>query len=227
MAKVRIYVRLFYSLFTVLRRPEKTQQVFVLADALCELGAVSWARRRLEQSGQAGNVIRERKLLAKIDLDRLLRCPPESLGHKFAQHMRSLGLDPEFYPKNAMQNDDQYLLMRMRQTHDLWHVVTGLGTDVPGELALQAFVLSYIGLPLAALFVGGGFLRSTLKGGEKIADQVQAMNTGVGLALSVRGLFAYDWEANWDKPLNDVRREVCLHPELTPPNQDRHNHAHA
>jgi ubiquinone biosynthesis protein Coq4 len=37
-------------------------------------------------------------------------------------------------------DDTSYLLLRLRQTHDLWHVVTGFSTNVPGELGLKAFV---------------------------------------------------------------------------------------
>ncbi len=60
------------------------------------------------------------------------------LGHAFAHHIIDHGFDPDYYRKIDIKNDVDYVLMRMRQTHDIWHVVTGIGTDPVGELGLKA-----------------------------------------------------------------------------------------
>jgi ubiquinone biosynthesis protein Coq4 len=45
---------------------------------------------------------------------------------------------------------------RTRQTHDLWHVLTGLGTDIPGEIALQAFTYEQLHHNFSRLIMSRG-----------------------------------------------------------------------
>ena len=50
----------------------------------------------------------------------------------------------QLHPAGAVPPDPRaaYLAQRMRQTHDIWHVLTGYATDVAGEVQLQAFTLA-------------------------------------------------------------------------------------
>ena len=47
---------------------------------------------------------------------------------------------------------------RLRETHDIVHVLTGFGTDGPGELGQQAFNLAKNRSPLVAMLNFGGML---------------------------------------------------------------------
>lgn len=47
-------------------------------------------------------------------------------------------------------NDVVYGELRLSQTHDLWHVITGFDTTVVGEIGLQAFHLTQFPYPLAS-----------------------------------------------------------------------------
>jgi ubiquinone biosynthesis protein COQ4 len=128
--------------------------------------------------------------------------------------MKKESLDPEFFPQLKIDNDDTYIIMRVRQTHDLFHVVTGFKTDPVGEYTLQAFVLCHLALPLAAILLGGALMRSAMSGGDKLDIMSEAIARGASLAAKTRGLFSYDWEANWSKPLVDVRRELHMDVEI-------------
>jgi ubiquinone biosynthesis protein COQ4 len=210
LSKLKLRGQLLYSLMRFLRQPEKTEYVFEIADSLCALGSVTWPRTKLQSDPDSNRIIAERKLLSKIDLDELASRPVGSLGHEFAVHMKRLGLNPEFFRPVDVNSDDAYILLRMRQTHDLWHIVTGFKTDLPGELALQSLMLSYLGLPLPALLLGGGLMRSAMTSGEMVATYAEALNKGMAAGIRLTGLFAYDWEANWSKRLSDVKRELNL-----------------
>lgn len=45
---------------------------------------------------------------------------------------------------------------RMRDTHDLWHVLTGYSGDVLGETALLGFIFAQTGNPGVALIIALG-----------------------------------------------------------------------
>ena len=208
-SKLILRARLIFSLIRVTGNPDKTELIFDIADRLYSLGSFDEVKRRLESNPESMRLINERKLLGKIDLDRLLNCPTGSLGHTYATHMKSLGLDPEFFRTREIDNDVAFAVMRMRQTHDLWHIVTGFKTDVADEIGLQAFTLSYLAFPLAAILIGGALLRAAIKN-VMIGSLANSIAKGMTLGSQVNGLFAYDWEANWSKPLDDVRRELNL-----------------
>src|SRR5262249_26158167 len=67
-----------------------------------------------------------------VDLDALLALPEGTLGRAYATFLRSRGLTPEVFdapPEGVPDPKVAYVIQRARQTHDLWHVVTGCETD--------------------------------------------------------------------------------------------------
>ena len=83
------------------------------------------------------------------NLDTLERLPDGTLGREYARFMRSNGLSPDIFtaPSNVANPEFAYLAQRLRQSHDLWHVLTGYSPDEPGEIALQAFTYAQIHAP--------------------------------------------------------------------------------
>lgn len=73
----------------------------------------------------------------ELDLEALARLPAGTLGHEFVRYFRANGIEP-FVTAFPVANDVDYLSKRYRETHDLFHVITGYGTDEPGEMELQA-----------------------------------------------------------------------------------------
>ena len=65
--------------------------------------------------------------------------------------MIRMNLDPKdiLVPENV-GSDFDYVRAHLRETHDVWHPVTGFDTDVAGELGLQAFYLAQFQAPLLA-----------------------------------------------------------------------------
>ena len=60
----------------------------------------------------------------QYDLEALIAYPPGSLAHTYARLLQSQGLQPHFYPDLPLDDDESYVIMRMRKTLDLHHVVT-------------------------------------------------------------------------------------------------------
>ena len=61
--------------------------------------------------------------------------PAGSLGHMYGLFLTSQGLSELPAPtlSKEMASDDAYLQLRIRYTHDLWHVIAGLPITMAGE----------------------------------------------------------------------------------------------
>jgi ubiquinone biosynthesis protein Coq4 len=81
----------------------------------------------------------QRYLAASPCLETLLKLPEDSLGYHYATHLISLNFETNFYRSIQVNSDTDYLLLRLRQTHDIWHIVTGFGVDVHGRIATESF----------------------------------------------------------------------------------------
>ena len=59
------------------------------------------------------------------DIDRLIALPPGTLGRRYAELIRQLGYDPEFFRPRPTDTDERWLTQRIATTHDIHHVVAG------------------------------------------------------------------------------------------------------
>ncbi len=84
-------------------------------------------------------------------------------------------------------------MTRMRQTHDLWHVLTGYTADVRGEILLQAFTYAQLGSPSSLLITLLGAARA-VRGWK---GQLAAMRAAFDHGRRVRYLPTFRWEQHW------------------------------
>jgi ubiquinone biosynthesis protein COQ4 len=146
-----------------------------------------------------------------VDLERLGRLPEGTLGRAYADFLRSRGLTPEVFddaPREVADPRAVYVIQRLRQTHDLWHVVTGLETDAAGEIALQAFTFAQIRAPSSLILALAGTLqrvrqRPALR--REVAAAFRAGRRAEKLAL-------FPWEDHWETPLAEVRAMLGVRP---------------
>jgi ubiquinone biosynthesis protein COQ4 len=100
--------------------------------------------------------------------------------------------------------DLEYLRVRMRDTHDLWHTVTGYQGDVLGELALLAFVLGqHRNAAIAAIVLAGTFLRRS---------RPLFILDGYRRGRAAAFLPPQEWEALLPQPLEQVRSQLRIGP---------------
>lgn len=147
-----------------------------------------------------------------IDLDKLAALPEGTLGHAYAAFLRSHGITPEIFdgaPPGITNPRRSYVVQRLRQTHDLWHVVTGCETDPAGEVALQAFSFSQTGALGSAFLTVFGALRGVRERHDVgiLRDVVTLYRTG---RRSGRRLPTFAWEDHWATPLAEVRAMLGL-----------------
>ena len=129
---------------------EKTREAFHIFEALPWKGFAEAACAFLvTERGQA--IFTSEPWLPEIldDHAALRRLPKGSLAHDYCDHMEreelsAAGLVAEYgeWRGNRVRLDDQveWYADRLRDTHDLLHVLTGFGRDILGELSVLTYV---------------------------------------------------------------------------------------
>jgi len=160
-------------------------------------------------------MIEERYLQGLPNTEELSQLPKDTLGYQYFNHLDSMGYDPDYYRKIDVKNDTDYVMMRIRQTHDIWHVITGFDTHPLGEIALKAVELAQTHRPMAAAICAGGVFRYMVKQPEEFPDCLETIVAGYHLGLRANPLLGVKWEERWEQKVDDIRKE--LHVEVLGP----------
>lgn len=197
----------------LLRDPHAIQNIYRIEDGILGIDATRLMSERLLRDPDIAALARERYLRGQApDIDALRALPEGSFGREFARFIDDHGLDPAYYQPLPVENDLTYLLARVRETHDIWHVVLGFHPTPIGELGVKAFELAQLHRPMAAIIVAGGLLRHVFVDAHLMDDTLKAMRAGVEAALRARPFLAQRWEEHWDEPLDDLRTRLRVEP---------------
>src|SRR5262249_45956146 len=154
--------RLVRAFLEVVGDPRKLERIFALTDAGLDDATLDKILASIRRHPQGAAALRERPRLGQPSLESLLALPAGTLGRVYAEHMRAAGLDPGNLPQRPAHDEKSYFIPHLIETHDVWHVVTGLGTDVAGELGLMAFY-SAQSPGKVPLFISTAILLNTLR----------------------------------------------------------------
>lgn len=194
--------------------PSRADATPDIEDGLIRLEATKKAVAFIERQPGMEALIAERYLAPPRDLAALARLPAGSLGQSFAAYMDQTGFDPNYYRALPITDDTAYLLTRLRQTHDIWHLITALGSDVSGELGLQAFCLAQTRLPLPVVLLAGGMLKVLFTAPDELEQLLDRIAVGYRLGARAKPLLAQKWEEHWEKSLTQWRAELDIDVEL-------------
>jgi ubiquinone biosynthesis protein COQ4 len=198
------------ALATVVADPEQTDQVLVFS-AYVNGGGSPERVQRFYDSPAGQRLYAEHRTIDShtVDLDQLAHLPEGTLGHAYAQFLQSRGFTPDTFegaPAGITDPHASYVVQRIRQTHDLWHVVTGQATDPASEVALQAFTYAQVGAPSSLILAIVGTLRALREKPGIVRDVIGMYRTG----RHAEKLAAFPWEDHWTTPLADVREMLGL-----------------
>lgn len=198
------------ALYGILRDPDDTGQVFILA--------LASARKELPRlltefviDPEGLELLVDRPAIDResTDYDALMRLAPHTLGGAYARFLRRHELTPDlFRAPEGLPLAVAYLSQRMRQTHDIWHVLTGYSTDVFGELGLQAFLYGNSLMPAPGLISVFGAFRFSIEDPRSLPLVWDGYRKG----RRARFLPPIRWERRWDLPLDGVRHEFDITP---------------
>lgn len=205
----------------LLKDKENTEEVFHIFEALPWKAGQSAARAYLES--EKGKKVRASEPYLVPILDdhaALRRLPAGSVAHAYCDFMEREGLtaqglidEYDRFSASRPEYDDQleWYFRRLRDTHDLLHVLTGYGRDALGEACVLAFTYSQQPAP-AHLFIGYLAGLNMRKRGTTNAPILRAIREGQRLGkacpriaeLSIRELLAM--------PLDEARRKLNITP---------------
>ncbi|HAZ47723.1 MAG TPA: hypothetical protein DCZ55_25495 [Cyanobacteria bacterium UBA11371] len=206
------YVNGLIAFIDFVRDASKTDCVFDLSEAFRHTDTNKLAIEYMKSLPGVEQLVEQRYLAATPHIEALLKLPQDSLGYVYAYKMKKANFDPEFYRKISVADDATYLALRMRQTHDIWHTVTGFGTDVVGEIGLQAFSLAQTHGPLSVAIIASGILNTLLASSENLPNVMNKINQGYSMGIKAKPFLAQKWEENWEKPLAEWRAELGVEP---------------
>lgn len=202
------------GVFGLVQDSTSLKSVFDINDGLRNSEAMQAATAYLKSVPEMAQLIGDRYIAPQPDLEGLLTLPDQSLGRVYASKMMAEGFNPNFYPQLPVDNELDYIRLRVRQTHDIWHAVTGFDTDELGEIALQAFGLAQMHYPSAVLIIA-----ASLISGIKQPQQPESLNAifkaitvGYHMGEQAKLFLAQKWEEGWSKPLAEWRAELSVLP---------------
>jgi ubiquinone biosynthesis protein Coq4/drug/metabolite transporter (DMT)-like permease len=144
---------------------------------------------------------------AHYDVDALARMPADTLGGAYGRHMKANGLRPDFYEDVKPRHRMHYLRLRMRQTHDIWHVLTGFGTDEFGEVGVQAFYFGQFTNGMAAMLAAAVLLKYLLRGKfAELEKHFDAICQGYVNGKRAQPMLAVKWEELWGEKVETLRK---------------------
>jgi ubiquinone biosynthesis protein COQ4 len=192
----------------LLANPRDTQQVFLIAAAV-DRETLLANHERLRNSERGRALLRRRPAIDRsaVDYAALALLPEDTLGGAYARMLVRENLDPDlFQAPPGLPAELAFVAKRIRQTHDLWHVLTGLGTDIPSEVALQAFTEQQIHTKTARLIV----LFGQLFYGRRFPAMSGLVRKYRELGKQTVYLLEIPWEELWEDKLADVRARLGL-----------------
>ena len=136
------------ALKELVRNPDDTRKVFEVIEAMAgNANEKSAARFKQTPSGQRILATQGSLLDSLRARDALQAMSADSLGRAYLHFLDSENLSfdglVEASETTRLQEegdkDSQRFMLRQRDQHDLWHVVTGYGRDIAGEASLLAF----------------------------------------------------------------------------------------
>lgn len=202
-------LRMVKSFWSLSQDPNKLGEVFNIADRGANLKVLTEVANVARRDPQGKKALDEGTRLGEIDLEKLKKLPEGTLGRVFAEHMIENKLDPKDIPVPSHEAGDvRYVKTHLRETHDIWHVVTGFHTDVAGEIGLQAFYLAQLPSRLSAMLISMAFLHLATKTMAPRDAIMTEIMRGWALGKKARPFFGYRWADRWSTPLEEVRKEL-------------------
>lgn len=207
----------------LLKNKENTEEVFYIFEALPWRDLRKAGERFLTSERGMDVRVKEPFLPTILDDHAALRRMPEgSLAHAYCDFMEKEGLTAQglveefnrFAADKPKYNDQfQWYMNRMRDVHDMLHVLTGYGRDALGEACVLAFTYSQQPSP-AHLFIGYMAGLNIGKQVKSSAPVLRAIREAQGLGKACPRVAELAITELLPLPLQEVRRRLNITPAM-------------
>jgi len=209
--------RIVRAVWRTLKDPKSTPDVLIVEDVFnhsrLTRRIAAWesvAERHIPDETDVAKLAGRPRLINFEPAELVSRHGPDTVGYALGSHMLANNLNPNLFKPLEITSKRDYMVSHIIETHDIWHVVTGYGTDLPGEAALLAFYAAQIGAPIFPLLLGLALLNTAFAEQDSLADRMEAITRGWKAGKQARLLFGIDWMSQFDRPLLEFRREYRL-----------------
>ena len=206
------------ALKRLIANPDNTEEVFAIIRAMSG-DSLFRAFERFRSTETGKKIIEEKKELLETlqDREKLAQSAPGSFGRSYLSFVQSEKITAdglvEASEENVppeLENQSQELIAfgkRMRDQHDLWHVLTGYGRDTFGEVCLLAFTYAQTkNRGLGFIAIVGAFRHYRELGSGVFKAFFGAYMAGKRAAW----LPQQDWETMLEQPIGDVRQQLNI-----------------
>ena len=188
--------------------PANTTSVYDIEDGLRREKSTQLSIEFIKSQPGMMALVNARYLSSAPDLEALLQYPEGSLGFTYATYLKEHGFDAKFYRSLEVDDDTSYIFLRRRQTHDIWHIMTGFDVDEASEVGLKAFELAQTRSTMAAILLTGSLLRTLQKKPEELGYLLDRIAVGYRMGAKANPFLAQQWEEAWDKSVDQWRKEL-------------------
>ncbi|MCB2047543.1 MAG: hypothetical protein KDE32_04870, partial [Novosphingobium sp.] len=156
----------------------------------------------------------------QFDPDHIASCVPGTLGHAVHEFITASGMDMFFMRTEPPANDFEYVQKMMVNAHDMSHIVSGFGTNMAGEHAINSMTVASIYnyfSPQVALAIGKAactttstfFANKLYNYPEGVPVMIEAMTLGLAAGQAVKmPLFMVDYDPYLEMQLDDVAADL-------------------
>jgi ubiquinone biosynthesis protein COQ4 len=207
------------SVRTLIANPDSTGEVFKIIEAL-KGASLARAVVRLRASPDGADLLHRKPDLLPLlsDRDALRAMPAGSLGRAYLEFVESQYLSAdglvaasEEAPRRSERDpEERWLADRLRDIHDLQHVLCGYGRDEQGELCLLAFMRAQTPNRGIAFIVFMAQRRWRQEAPQ--LDTARCVAEGRRNGETAHWLAAVQWEQRLAEPLERLRTELAIQP---------------
>jgi len=143
--------------------------------------------------------------------------PPHTFGGAYARFMGTRGFAADERPPVRFVDDPElaYVIARMREVHDFWHVLFDCHTNVFGELALKALEFVQTGVPMTGLAVAGAQFR--LSQADRALLNARYMPWALRAGMQCKDLMTVYYEKHFEDDLDELRGRLRILTAPPPP----------
>ena len=196
------------SLAELFRDSPDFDRILLLSIILAKSPAAAPMKRFLQENKDMAVMLKDRWRPASVDLDALTNLSENSLGYHYAKHMVDNKI-PMMKYDDPVSSDSDYIVHRLRETHDILHTLVGCGISDDDELQIQAFAIFNLRSPLNVVLAVVLLFR-LFYSGCPLDQAVAAFSKGAQHGVRAKNILAFKFEDGWDRPINDWRKELCI-----------------
>jgi len=196
--------------------PIDTNNVFDISDKLRDSTQMEECLTYMKQDPAISAMLAERYMGPDFNLEELSKMPQSSLGWTYAKVMKAINYEPDFYRLRSVESDADYVINRVRKTHDLHHILTGFSFDDFGENGVISVTVAQIGYPSLMLIDIISLMLYFFSGKDELGIDVEYLfdliSDGIKMGRKAKPLFPVKWEELFEKPLEELRAEFNIQP---------------